>query len=85
MYSQASAEKDGSVIATVYTDRTVSAEGTRSLTVVNASYDTAVILKDAGGRSYTVVDCMGEKVEDGSVTGDLAEICVPTAGMILVQ
>lgn len=85
VYSQASAEKDGSVIATVYTDRTVSAEGTRSLTVVNASYDTAVILKDAGGRSYTVVDCMGEKVEVGSVPGDLAEICVPTAGMILVQ
>ena len=85
VYSQVSSEKDGEAIVTLYTDCAVCAESLKKLTVVNASCNTSVILREAAGRRYVIVNCMGEQVECGTVNGDLAVFFVPTAGMIFLS
>lgn len=85
VYSQAIAEKDGKGICTVYTDRTVCMKDLSELIVVNAAYDTDLIIKGADGHRFTVVDCMGEEIGNGVLSGALAEVTVPVAGMIIVQ
>ena len=85
VYSQASASKDTEVICTVYTDRTVHMDYAKKLTVVNAAYEPSVIVKQADRRSFTVLNCMGEEIESGTVNGMLFETTVPTAGMVIIR
>ncbi len=85
VYSLVSAEKDSEAVVTLYTDSVVNAQTLEKLTVVNASCNTSVILRGAAERSYVIVNCLGEQVERGTVNGDPAAFCVPTAGMIFVS
>ena len=42
-------------------------------------------MRGAKGKSYTVLNCMGEIQAEGVLDSELCEIAVPLAGMILVK
>ena len=83
-YSIVSSVLDNKEIFTSYTD-TVIPVTTDYTVAVNGTRGNSLIIKGADGRSYRVVDCMGNETHNGTFTSDLAEINVPTAGMIFIQ
>lgn len=52
---------------------------------VNATAEKCLIIKNAKGRNYKVVNCMGQEVSEGTINCNLEEIDVPVAGMILIK
>jgi len=84
-YSLVCAEKDGEAVFTSYTDRVIPCANYRRTVAVNASRFGSLILKDADGGEYEVVDCMGEKLANGFVSGNLFEVEVPISGMVTVK
>ena len=86
VYSLVCAEKDGSAVFTSYTDPLIDCGNYENEVIaVNATRYGALIIKSAKGRSYCVVNCMGEKIEKGTVDADLCEINVPLSGMVFVD
>ena len=83
-YNQACACKDGEAIVTVYNNNVVSGEYEK-LVVVNASASEFVYLKNMAGKSYRVVDCMGQETMCGMVEGNICEIGVFRGGMIFIR
>ncbi|MBO5355200.1 MAG: alpha-galactosidase [Clostridia bacterium] len=79
------AEKDGKAIFTAYTDTIIDCRAYSEVIAVNSSRHRALVLKGAAGKSYRVVDCMGNAVSEGKVDGALCEIAVPLSGMIFVN
>lgn len=83
-YSAACSTLGDKAVATVYTNPVVAVHA-RQTAVVNASMHHALILKGAAGKDYSVVNCMGDQVSEGTVSSDLQEIPVPTAGIMLLR
>lgn len=81
-YSTVSAEKNGQAITTAYTDPVVECRG--NLIAVNGTRNDSLILKNADGKAYKTVDCMGNTLATGTVDTDLWEAKVPQAGMIFL-
>ena len=42
-------------------------------------------MRGAKSKSYTVLNCMGEKMAEGILDSELCEVKVPLAGMICVK
>lgn len=70
-------------VLTAYTDKVVEIS-TKEVAVVNATGSDMVILKNAAGKKYRTVNCMGEELSCGIIETGLEEIQVPTAGMIFL-
>ena len=70
-------------VFTAYTDKVVEL-GTREAAAVNATGSKTLIIKNAAGKKYRTVNCMGEEVASGTIAGALEELEVPVAGMIFV-
>ena len=83
-YSQVGAEKDDLSIVTVYTDPVLHC-GESKLIAVNAGVYGQLILKNAVGRRWRVLDCTGAVVAAGTAESSLAEIAVPVGGMLFVE
>lgn len=83
-YSQAISTLDNKSVVAVYTDRVVDVK-TEECIIVNAGTRKSVIIKTFSDMDYTVVNCLGEKVSEGTVTSSLAEIPVPVAGIIYLK
>lgn len=74
---------DKSVI-TAYTKNVIDVK-TKSTVVVNGTAGESFIIKNAKGKQYKVVNCMGKEIETGCFDSDICEINIPTAGMIFVE
>ena len=83
-YSSACSQLGGRAVVTVYTDTVVDGGKFCETVVVNGSKKPH-LLKNAAGRSYRVVNCMGEELTAGTVPADLFELAVPTSGMVFVK
>ena len=84
-YSIACAEKDGRAIYTSYTDTLIECGTYSEIIAVNSSRAKSLLIKDAVGKSYRVLNCMGEELETGTVGGAIEQIAVPLAGMIFIK
>ena len=84
-YSIVCAEKNGKAVFTSYTDIVVDCKAYNEIIALNSSRSKTLIMKNANAKSYRVLNCMGEKVADGVIDGDLFEVAVPLAGMICVK
>ena len=85
LYSIVLAERDGQAIFTAYTDTVVDCADYSEVIAINASRHRALILKHADGRAYKVLDCMGNLLAEGRVTGALCEVGVAPCGMVCVE
>lgn len=89
LYSLVRAEKDGHIIAVAHAKPIVTVKEFCKLDFVNASSETSLVVRTGhcGVRTYTVVDCMGNVVEQGSceLSAGLHEFNVPRCGMLQIQ
>ncbi len=83
-YSLVCSRLDDKEVYTAYND-TIIPVTTRVTVAVNASAQNTLIIKNAFGKNYKVVNCMGQEVSTGVINSCLEEIKVPTAGMIFVD
>jgi alpha-galactosidase len=79
------AEKDGKSVFTCYTDAVVDCRAYNEIVAVNCSRSKSLILKGAEGKSYKVVNCMGETLSEGELDAALCEVDVPLAAMVFVK
>lgn len=84
-YSIVCSEKDGNAIFTSYTDTVIDCSTYNEIVAVNCSRSKKLILKGASGKSFKVVNCMGEKLLEGIIDCRLFEVNVTTAGMVFVK
>lgn len=84
-YSIVCAEKDGKAIFTSYTDTVVDCRAYSEIVAVNCSRSKSLILKSAAGKSYKVVNCMGETLAEGELDSALCEVDVPMSAMVFVK
>lgn len=84
LYSSISAEKEGNAIITSYIPIKQNMEGYKKATIINASSDPSVILKNAKGRVCKVLDCMGTILKTKDIDSDLWETNIPLSGMAII-
>lgn len=84
-YSIACSEKDGRAVFVSYTDTLIECSRYDEIVAVNASRAKALLIKDAVGKSYRVLNCMGEELATGSVSVAIEQIAVPLSGMIIIK
>ena len=83
-YTRVTAELNGEAVVTTYLPQSVSLRGLRCGTVVNASAHDALIVEADGDVRYTVLDCTGKTLAEGTGT-ELFRVTVPHSGMIQFQ
>lgn len=84
-YSLVCSEKNGKAVFTAYTDSVIDMSAYSEAASVNCTRYGALIIKNAKGKSYRVVNCMGEELANGKIEGKLCEIEVPLSGIIFVK
>ena len=84
-HSLVCAEKDGKAIFTAYTDTLIDCRAYSEIVALNSTRYSSLIIKGAADKSYRVLNCMGEVLEEGKIGAALCEINVPTAGMICIK
>ena len=52
---------------------------------VNSTRYKSLIIKNAEGKTYRVVNCMGEEIAKGTIDGKLCEVEVPLSGIVFVK
>ena len=85
LYSQVRSEKDGKAILACYTNNICDMGENKCMTVVNASSNDSIIIKNADGAEFAVVNCMGEEIRKGKISTSLFEISVPCSGMVFIN
>lgn len=83
-YSIVSSVLGDKSVVTAYTNPVVEIN-TKETVAVNASMHKSLIFKGAEGMKYKTVNCRGEEIASGTVSAPLAEISVPTAGMVFLK
>lgn len=83
-YSIASSVLGDKSVVTAYTKNVIDVK-TKSTVVVNGTAGESFIIKNAKGKRYKIVNCIGEEIETSSFDSDLCEINIPTAGMLFVK
>ena len=84
-YSQASSKKDGKVVTAAYNDCVITRRDENTVIGVNASGEEELILKNMAGFSYSVVNCLGEKLSEGILASGLEAIPVPVGGIVIAS
>lgn len=82
-YTQACSTLGDMSVAVCYADCVVDV-GTQQAVVVNASNRNELILKGCAGSKYTVRDCMGNAIAEGTFEAELAAVAVPMGGMVFI-
>lgn len=82
-YSTASSVLGGKEVITAFTTPVINVTAEKSV-AVNASMYDSLIIRGAEGRDYRTVNCMGEETASGKIASPLAEISVPSAGMVFI-
>ena len=84
-YSMAWGVKDGNAVITAYTDSLVEVGDFKTAKIINSTRYDALIIKNAKGIDFEVVNCMGEVLETGKIDSNLEEINVPLSGIIFIK
>ena len=84
-YSAACAVLDKKAIYTCYMETVVDGENYDELTIVKASKNNSVYVKNCEGKSYTAVNCFGETISEGKIESSLAEIELPLSGIMFIK
>lgn len=84
-YSLVCSEKNGKAIFTAYTDSVIDSEKYNEIVAVNCTRFNSLIIKNAVGKNYKTVNCMGEELNNGKIDSELFEINVPLSGMIFIK
>ena len=84
-YSLVCTEKDGKAVFTAYTDAVIDMKAYTEASAVNSTRYKSLIIKNAEGKSYRVVNCMGEEFAKGTIDGKLCEVEVPLSGVVFVK
>ncbi len=82
-YSLVCSLLDNKEVYTAYSDRIIPVKAKETV-AVNATAEKSLIIKNAEGKSYKVVNCMGEELSVGTVKSNLEEIEVAKAGVIFI-
>lgn len=82
-YSIARSTLGDKEVITAFTNQVIEINAAESV-AVNASMHNSLIIKNADGKKFRVVNCMGEETESGAVTSQIEEIDIPTSGMIFI-
>lgn len=85
LYSSVTACKDKKAVTALYSEKVVDVKDYGYVAAVNSNGSESLVLKGACGKKYTVYNCMGEKLENGTVSGNLSEITVPVAGIAIIE
>ena len=90
LYSLVKAQLDGRIIAVAHAKPILTVDGFRKLHFVNASNEQTLVVRiaaDLGKRSYRVLDCMGNVLEQGMIdlVKGLHEFSVPRCGMVEIE
>lgn len=83
-YSLVCSKLGDKAVCTAYSDRIISVKAAETV-AVNATAEKSLIIKNAQGKSYKVVNCMGEELSQGKIETKLEEINVPIAGIIFIK
>lgn len=83
-YSLVCSRLDNKEVYTAYNDVVIPVT-TEKTVAVNATAYKNLIIKNAKGKNFAVVNCMGEAVSKGTINSNLEEIHVPVAGIIFVD
>ncbi len=83
-YSLVCSKLSDKEVYTAYNDRVIPVTASETV-AVNATADKYLIIKNAKGKNYKVVNCMGQEISKGVINCALEEIEVPTAGMIFID
>ncbi len=81
-YSKAQAMLDGKTVAVGFSKNVFDLASCTQAVLINLTSEKELILKNADGFAYAVVDCMGKTIAQGSVNGNLAAIPVPLAARV---
>jgi len=86
LYPAIYAKKNGTVIAALYSMNAFTVpDGTENLTLVNASGSDTIILSNIpSSATFTIRNCMGEIVETGIPSANIAVFRVPHNGFLFV-
>lgn len=89
MYGAVYAQKNGTVIAGLYSVNSFDVPPcTKNLKLCNASGTEKVFVDfsdtELVGKNYVIINCMGEKVEEGTINSTLCKFTVPHNGFIFV-
>ena len=84
-YSVVCGVKDGNAVITAYTDSLVEIGDLKTAKVINSTKNNFLIIKNAKGRDFEIVNCMGEVLETGNIGTNLEEINVPLSGIIFIK
>ncbi len=82
-YSLVCSRLGDKAVFTAYSDRIIPVDSEKCV-AVNATDGEFLVIKNAKGKGYKVLDCMGEAVVSGTFESNLQEISVPTAGMVII-
>lgn len=82
-YSQASSMLHNRKVYTVFSD-TVVDDLVSDNAVINASSSSSIVVKNAVGKTYYAVDCMGNEINRGTIENSIYEIAVPLAGIVCI-
>lgn len=82
-YSSATSFLGDKAVGVVYSDSVVDG-GYSYIATVNSSRNDYIYLKNASGKTYSVYNCMGEKISSGAITSDIQKIEVPFSGVVIV-
>ncbi len=82
-YSQVSSVLNNKEIVAAYTYSVINVK-TEKIIAVNATMHNSLVIKNAKGKVYKTVNCMGEITDSGVVETEIAELPVPTAGIIYI-
>ena len=84
-YTTVRAEKDGKAIITAYSSSLVDCAEYEQVIAVNGTGCTELLLRGANGRSYKVVNCMGEELACGRIDGEIFALNVAPAGIVFIE
>lgn len=82
-YGKVSAKLGEEEIVALYSDTSVKMNAQKT-TVVNASHADTIYFDGFEGKSYEIVNCMGEIVEKG-ILENLFVLNIPTSGMVFIK
>lgn len=83
-YSIVCARNGDKSIYTAYTDCLIEGIGEKEVIAVNATRHKELVFKNLKDRSYKVVNCMGEELEEGTLVSELTAIKVPLGGIVFI-
>ena len=84
-YSLVWSVKNGDAVFAAYSNAIVDIKDMNTAKIINSTNFDSLAVENAQGKTFEVVNCMGEVLETGKIESNLAKINVPLSGIIFVK